>query len=116
MDIDKIYSVIFPIGGVDDNNRYTDLTGDKINSVQLVEPSLSVTEFLLTKKETYDKNNRRYKYAYRIPLISLDEYIINPLDLTSFKLDYTGFLPMLTFEFVSKPFPPALIFQFPVFI
>lgn len=102
MDIDKIYSVIFPIGGVDDNNRYTDLTGDKINSVQLVEPSLSVTEFLLTKKETYDKNNRRYKYAYRIPLISLDEYIINPLDLTSFKLDYTGFLPMLTFEFVDS--------------
>lgn len=102
MDLNQIYSTIFPIGGVDDNNRYTDLTGDKINAVQLVEPSLSVTEFILTKKETYDKNNRRYKYAYRIPLISIDEYILNPLDLTYFKLDYTGFLPLLTFEFVDS--------------
>jgi len=102
MDINQIYSTIFPIGGVDDNNRYTNLTGDKINSVQLVEPSLSVSEFILTKKETYDKNNRRYKYAYRIPLISVDEYLINPLDITSFKLDYTGFLPLLTFEFVDS--------------
>ena len=102
MDLNQIYSTIFPIGGVDDNNRYTDLTGDKINAVQLVEPSLSVTEFILTKKETYDKNNRRYKYAYRIPLISVDEYLLNPLDLTYFKLDYTGFLPLLTFEFVDS--------------
>lgn len=102
MDINQIYSTIFPIGGIDDNNRYINLTGDKINSVQLVEPSLSVSEFILTKKETYDKNNRRYKYAYRIPLISVDEYLINPLDITSFKLDYTGFLPLLTFEFVDS--------------
>ena len=102
MDLNQIYSTIFPIGGIDDNNRYTDLTGDKINAVQLVEPSLSVTEFILTKKETYDKNNRRYKYAYRIPLISIDEYLLNPLDLTYFKLDYTGFLPLLTFEFVDS--------------
>lgn len=102
MDLNQIYTTIFPIGGVDDNNRYINLTGDKINSVQLVEPALGVSEFILSKKETYDKDNRRYKYAYRIPLISLDEYLINPLDLTYFKLDYTGFLPLLTFEFVDS--------------
>ena len=33
MDINKIYTNIFPIGGIDDNNKYAELTGDKINTV-----------------------------------------------------------------------------------
>ena len=101
MDLQTIYNNIFPIGGVDDNNRYTELTGDRINSVQLVEPSLGVSEFILTKKDTYDKNNIPYKYAYRIPMVSIEDNIINPVDLTAFKLDYTGFLPTLMFEFMD---------------
>ena len=102
MDIDTLYNKIFPIGGIDDNNRYANLTGDKINKVQLAEPALSVKEIVLTKKDTYDKNNQPNKYAYRIPIISIDNYRINQIDITSFKLDYTGFLPLLTFEFVDS--------------
>ena len=49
MDINTLYNTIFPLGGIDDNNRYANLTGDKISSVQLVEPSLSVSEFVLSK-------------------------------------------------------------------
>ena len=101
MDLQTIYNKIFPIGGVDDNNRYTELTGDKISSVQLVEPTLGVSEFILTKKDTYDKNNISYKYAYRIPMVSIEDNIINPVDLTAFKLDYTGFLPTVMFEFMD---------------
>ena len=102
MDIDKIYNTIFPIGGIDDNNKYTELPGDKINSVQLVEPSLAVSEFLLMNKDTYDKNDLIDKYAYRIPMICIDDYRIKPVDVCAFKLDYTGFLPMLSFEFVDS--------------
>lgn len=102
MDINTLYANIFPIGGVDDNNKYLDLTGDKINCVQLVEPSLGVSEFILDKRYTYDKNNIPYKYAYRIPMISIDDFVIPPVDVTAFKLDYTGFLPTLMFEFMDS--------------
>lgn len=101
MDLQTIYNKIFPIGGVDDNNRYGELTGDKINCVQLVEPSLGVSEFVLTKNYTYDKNNLPYKYAYKIPLVSIEDFIINPVDITAFRLDYTGFIPSLSFEFMD---------------
>ena len=102
MDLQTIYDKIFPIGGIDDNNRYAELTGDKINSVQIIEPAIGVSEFVLSKQYTYDKNNVPYKYAYRIPLISIESYIINPIDITAFNLDYTGFLPTLSFEFVDS--------------
>ena len=101
VDLNTLYTQIFPIGGVDDNNKYIDLTGDKISTVQLVEPSLGVSEFILSKKYTYDKNNLPYKYAYRIPMVSIEDMIINPVDITAFKLDYTGFLPTLMFEFMD---------------
>lgn len=101
VDLNTLYTKIFPIGGVDDNNKYIDLTGDKISTVQLVEPSLGVSEFILSKKYMYDKNNLPYKYAYRIPMVSIEDMIINPVDITAFKLDYTGFLPTLMFEFMD---------------
>ena len=102
MDIKKLYKDIFPIGGIDDNNRYLNLTADQINSVQLVEPSLSVSRFGLSKKDKYDKNNQPDKYAYRIPLVSIDDYRINQIDLTGFKLDYSGFIPTVMVEFVDS--------------
>jgi len=101
MDVKDIYSKIFPLGGIDNNNSYVDLTGDKINCVQLIEPALSVSEFTLSKKDKYDKNNQPDKYAYRIPLISIDGFRINQIDITSFKLDYNGFIPSLVFEFID---------------
>ncbi len=102
MDINTLYNVIFPLGGIDDNNKYANMTNDDINRVQLAEPALSVKEFIMTKKDIYDKNNKPYKYAYRIPLIAIDDYRINQVDLGAFKLDYTGFMPTLMFEFVDS--------------
>ena len=102
MDIQKLYRTIFPIGGIDDNNRYSRLTADQINSVQLVEPSLPVSMLGLSKKDKYDKNNQPDKYAYRIPIVSIDNYRINPIDLTGFKLDYSGFVPTVMVEFVDS--------------
>ena len=102
MDIKKLYKTIFPIGGIDDNNRYANLTADQINSVQLIEPSLSVSMLGLSNKDKYDKNNQPDKYAYRIPIVSIDNYKINPIDLTGFRLDYSGFVPMVMVEFVDS--------------
>lgn len=102
MDIKEIYNTIFPIGGVDDNNRYTELPGNKINSVQLTEPSVAVSEFVLRNIDKYGVNDMIDKYAYRIPMICIDDYFIKSIDLCAFKLDYTGFLPMLSFEFVDS--------------
>lgn len=102
MDIKEIYNTIFPIGGVDDNNRYTELPGNKINSVQLTEPSVAVNEFVLRNIDKYGVNDMIDKYAYRIPMICIDDYFIKSIDLCAFKLDYTGFLPMLSFEFVDS--------------
>lgn len=87
---------------IDDNNKYIELTGDQINSVQLVEPSVAVNEFLLMNKDLQSNTYRIDKYAYRIPMISIDDYLIKPTDVCAFKLDYTGFLPLLSFEFVDS--------------
>ena len=99
--LNLIYGKVFPIGGIDDNNKYIDSPGGKISTVQLTEPTVSVREFLLTKSDSYEETNQVDKYAYRIPLISINDFIIRQTDLTAFKLDYTGFLPMLTFDFVD---------------
>ena len=102
MDIQELYKTIFPIGGVDDNNRYIDLTGDKINTIQLIEPLKHVYEFLLDEAHYKGDFIPTYKFAYRIPLITINDYFIEQACLCEFRLDYTGFLPMLTFEFVDN--------------
>lgn len=101
MDINKIYTTIFPIGGIDDNNRYANLTGDQISTVQLVEPSLGVVPFILPRKDRNDKNFYPDKIAYRIPLVSIDSLQIRQTNLTAFKLDYNGFVPTVMVEFVD---------------
>lgn len=102
MEIDKIYNTIFPIGGIDDNNSYIDLSGDKINTVQLIEPGLAVSEFGLTELDITEESMRPDKYAYRIPLVGIDDYTINSLDLCAFKLDYSAFIPTVMIEFVDS--------------
>lgn len=102
MDINTIYKTIFPLNGIDDNNNYINLTGDKINAVQLIEPAVSVGQLGLTPKDTMDSNNQPDKYAYRIPIVGIDNYRINPADLCAFRLDYSGFIPMVMVEFVDS--------------
>ena len=100
MDINKIYNTIFPIG-FDDNNKYAELTGDKISTVQLIEPSLAVNKFVISKKDHYDKNNYPEKIAFRLPLVSIDNYQIPQINITNFKLSYTSFVPEITLDFVD---------------
>lgn len=100
-DISTIYNKIFPLGAIDDNNNYVDLPGGMISTVQLIEPSIKVTEFNVLKKDKYDKNNQPDKYAYRIPLVSIDDMQIKQVDITSFKIDYRGFVPTIVVEFVD---------------
>lgn len=101
MDLNQIYTSIFPIGGVDDNNTYAELTGERINCVQLVEPALGVSRLGLYNKDSMDKNNHHDKYAYRVPIVFIDSYRIKATDLTMFKLDYTGFIPSIVVEFID---------------
>lgn len=103
MEIGEIYSTYFPnINGVDDNNYYGEFLGTSINRVQLVEPTLEIKDFIYTIKERYDTSNPEYKYAYRIPLITIDEYLIRQIDITDFRLEYNDFLPSLNFDFVDS--------------
>ena len=95
MDLNTLYTKIFPIGGIDDNNRYIDMTGDEINTVQLTEPSLSVKELVLAKSG----DQIRDKYAHRIPIIAINDHIINQVDICEFVLDYSGFVPTVMFSF-----------------
>lgn len=101
--LDYLYKVIFPFDGApDDNNSYIDLPGNEINTIQLSEPSLGVSDFFLTEKMIlHDKNNVSYKYAYRIPLVSIENYIIPQVDICAFKLDYRDFLPTVMVEFMD---------------
>ena len=108
MDIETLYNTIFPLGGIDSNNNYINLTGSQINSVQLVEPTLSVEKFTLFPKDcntdnlSADKYILPFKFANRIPLIAIDGYNIKQPDICTFKLDYTGFVPYVSFEFVDS--------------
>jgi len=103
IDLNTLYNTIFPIGGPDNNNNYVTLTNDKISTVQLMEPSLAVEEFILGKEKIInDYDNVPYKYAYRIPYISINDMIINQVDICAFKLDYIGFLPNVMFEFMDS--------------
>lgn len=102
MNINDIYNKIFPLGNIDDNNRYINLTGDKINSVQLIEPTISVSPLVITNKEHQDKYNYPEKLAFRTPVISINGYKLNQLDITYFTLDYNSFIPTCTVEFVDS--------------
>ena len=49
--LEYLYKRIFPFdGAADDNNSYIDLPGNEINTIQLSEPSLGVSDFFLTEK------------------------------------------------------------------
>lgn len=101
MDINQIYTTIFPIGGIDDNNRYIKLNGMQINTIQLLEPAIKVNQMGVSKKDMSDQNNMKDKYGYRIPMISIDGNMLEPVNITYFKLDYRGFLPLVTVDFVD---------------
>lgn len=99
--LDFIYGTVFPIGGIDDNNSYVNLTGGEISSVQLTEPSLTVSAIDVSMRENYDMNNQLEKYAYRIPILYIDDFRIAAINITAFKLSYCDFIPTVMAEFVD---------------
>ena len=101
MNVKEIYTKVFQLNGIDDNNLYSELTGDQISTVQLVEPSLGVSPLVIPDWKNSDRNNHIDKLAYRIPVVAIDDYVINQVDLTAFKLDYSSFVPMVMVEFVD---------------
>ena len=53
----------------DDNNDYIDLENDKINCVQLLEPTIAVSEFVVENKDRLNVNNLPERMAFRVPVI-----------------------------------------------
>ena len=102
LSLEDIYTKLFDLdGNVDDNNRYLDLKAADINSVQLLEPTLGVTEFVISPKDKVVVNNIPERMAFRFPLCGINEHMIDPKYVNEFCLDYTGFCPTLTIEFID---------------
>lgn len=101
MDIKDIYKTIFPIGGVDNNNRYIDMAAKDINVVQLLEPAVSVSELVIPPHKRTIKEAIPERMAFRIPVISINNSLIDTRMLTNFQLDYSGFIPSVMVEFID---------------
>ncbi|MCM1217041.1 MAG: hypothetical protein NC548_21290 [Lachnospiraceae bacterium] len=102
LSLEDIYTKLFPLDGkIDDNNRYLDLKAADINSVQLLEPTLGVTEFVVKPKDRLIVNDIPERMAFRFPLCAINEHMIEPQYVYEFCLDYTSFIPSLTIEFVD---------------
>ena len=101
MNLEELYRDIFPLGGVDDNNRYINMSSKEINTIQLLEPTVGVTEFVITKKDRITMNNLPDRMAFRLPLVSINDYILRNETVTGFYVDYSSFIPTVMVEFID---------------
>ena len=101
MEISEIYGKIFPME-VDDNNTYTELKGDELNIVQLLEPTISVKEIVIDPAARSDAYAVPDRQSYRIPLVMINDIYIDQATLTNFSLDYSGFTPTVMIEFIDN--------------
>lgn len=102
MTVEELYSNVFQIsGGIDDNNKYINLESDKINTIQLLEPTIGVTEFVVTQKDRVIQNNLPDRMAFRLPVVSINEQMIRNELITGFYVDYSSFVPSMMVEFVD---------------
>lgn len=101
MTLDDIYNTIFPIGGVDNNNRYINMTAKDLNTIQLLEPTVGVSEFIVQDKDRVILNNLPDRMAFRLPLISINSNMLRNDLITDFYLDYSSFIPTMMVEFVD---------------
>ena len=101
MNLEELYRDIFPLGSVDDNNRYINMSSKEINTIQLLEPTVGVTEFVITKKDRITMNNLPDRMAFRLPLVSINDYILRNETVTGFYVDYSSFIPTVMVEFID---------------
>lgn len=101
MILEEVYNYIFPLGSVDNNNRYINMATDDIVTVQLLEPMVSVTEFLITKKDRLSGTDLPDRLAFRLPVVSINDFMLNNETITSLCVDYSSFVPSIMVEFVD---------------
>lgn len=101
MNLDELYNDIFPLGGVDNNNNYIEKPTEDIGCIQLLEPTIGVTELVITKKDRITANNIPERMAFRFPLVCINSSRINQEMMINFQLDYSGFVPTVMVEFVD---------------
>ena len=100
--VEELYSRIFGLTNLDDNNRYIDMKGDEINTIQLSEPTISVDEIVIPTGERQNAYTIPDRISYRIPLVVINNTYIDQFSINSFILDYSGFIPTVTLEFVDS--------------
>lgn len=94
---EEVLNIIFP--GGDTNNNYIDMTGDEISTVQLIEPTLAITEMNISDTEHRGPGAYPERISFRLPLISINEFRIPQTSLINFNVDYSSFLPTMMVEF-----------------
>ena len=99
MTLDEIYRDIFPLGAVDNNNRYIEMGSSELNTIQLLEPTISVSELNIGKNRNSD--NLPDRMSFRLPLININDQMVRNELVNYFCLDMSSFVPTLTFEFVD---------------
>ena len=100
--VEELYSRIFGLTNLDDNNRYIDMKGDEINTIQLSEPTISVDEIVIPTGERQNAYTIPDRISYRIPLVVINNTYIDQFSINSFVLDYSGFIPTVTLEFIDS--------------
>lgn len=101
MTVNDIYTHIFPIGGIDSNNRYIDMSQEDLSTVQLLEPVVSVSEFVIAPQDRSVKYALPDRSAYRIPMISINDVPVKMEMILDFYLDYSYFTPTCMVEIID---------------
>lgn len=100
--VQDVYDKLFTsVGGVDDNNRYVNMSTRDLTSVQLFEPTLSVMEMVVSDVEKTAAQDIPERIAYRLPLIFINEQMVSQKHITEFVLDYSGFAPRVIVELMD---------------
>lgn len=101
MTLSEIYSTIFPLDGIDNNNKYANMPSNELNTVQLLEPVVAVTEFVVKDKDRATINALPDRMAFRLPLVAINSNLIHMESITNFYLDYSSFIPSIMVEFID---------------
>lgn len=97
MTLEEIYSNLFKVE--DNNNNYIDMPSSQLNKIQLTEPTLSVSEFVVKGNKKKVSRAIPERTSFRIPLISINDIQIDQIKINAFTLDYSSFIPTIQFEF-----------------
>ena len=95
---DVIFGLVFP---EDDNNRYIEMSSEDISIIQYSEPSLKVDELPISNKSYATMGIVPSKISNYVPVVYINDYMIQQTNITNFCLDYTSFTPQVMVEFVD---------------